>query len=499
MTSFYRFRSVEQLLGEYAELEKQTIFFASLEDLNDPMEGFRDIVWNGDSIVWLNLFKDYINCLFWGHHYVIVAGPQLPYDVPVRQVWTWNRAPSPQASAMIMAIWERALDELQLQRFATELEKQGRKVRKDELVHYLKMINLSVSGMILQSFFDNNMLPTPDGHDHTFETMPLTTPSLPEGEDYASLDAMYEEIHAGLSVYRDFNILILDHLNNFDENDVLQRNWDRLRIDFPEIYVGELSHLIQPNWYVACFTKTPHSSSMWSHYGDGHRGACLIFEANDEGPEDGDEPGTPTISLNQITGRSWNERDGSRDSWRFAPLQFCEVQYAERPAEVNFFVSMGNITPQDLLDLWYTDEVGNVSALGGHITNEHGMDVWRQRHWDAFRRDLAFKTREWEYEQEHRLVWYDLFNRTRDKEDRALTYSFKSLAGIIFGMRMTTADKRKIIEITAAKCQENGRDSFPFYQAYYSPHRGEILYQMIFNYSAEGSQEQNTADSDRRP
>ena len=53
MTNFYRFRSVEQLLGEYSELERQTIFFASLEDLNDPMEGFRDIVWHGDSILWL--------------------------------------------------------------------------------------------------------------------------------------------------------------------------------------------------------------------------------------------------------------------------------------------------------------------------------------------------------------------------------------------------------------------------------------------------------------
>ena len=85
MTEFYRFRSVEQLLGEYAELEHQTIFFAAMEDLNDPMEGFRDIVWSGDRIVWLNLFKDYVNCLYWGHSFVAVVGPQFPYDLPVRQ------------------------------------------------------------------------------------------------------------------------------------------------------------------------------------------------------------------------------------------------------------------------------------------------------------------------------------------------------------------------------------------------------------------------------
>ncbi|MCY4414720.1 MAG: DUF2971 domain-containing protein [Chloroflexi bacterium] len=489
MTYFYRFRSVEQLLGEYSELENQTIFFASLEDLNDPMEGFRDIVWSGDRIVWLNLFKDYINCLFWGHHYVVVAGPKFPYELPVRQAWTWNCAPSPQASDRLIAIWERAQDELQLRQFATSLEELGRKVRKDELVHFLKTINLSVSMMILESFFDNNMLQRPDGYDHAFETQPLTVPSLPEGTDDAPLDAVYEVIHASLSVYSASNVLLLDHVNDFDENDVLQRNWDRLRFDFPEIYVGELSHLIQPNWYVACFTKTPHSSSMWSHYGDGHRGVCLIFEAEDGNPGDADKSETPTISLHQITGWGWNERDGSRDSWGFAPVPFCEVQYADRPAEVNFFTEMGNITGQDLLDLWYTDEVGNVSGLAGHVTDEHNREVWRQRHWDAFRRDLAFKTREWAYEQEHRLVWYDLFKQTRDEEDRTLTYDFRALAGVIFGTRMLAIDKRRIMAIIADKCQEHNRDSFPFYQAYYSPHRGEICYQTIFNYSADGSHE----------
>ena len=57
----YRFRSMEYLLGgEYQELEKQAIYFASPDELNDPMEGFRDIVWRGDKIVWTNFFKNYI-------------------------------------------------------------------------------------------------------------------------------------------------------------------------------------------------------------------------------------------------------------------------------------------------------------------------------------------------------------------------------------------------------------------------------------------------------
>ena len=63
MAEFYRFRSIDSLLGKHREFEEQTIYFANPEELNDPMEGLRDIVWNGDKIVWTNFFKHYVFCL----------------------------------------------------------------------------------------------------------------------------------------------------------------------------------------------------------------------------------------------------------------------------------------------------------------------------------------------------------------------------------------------------------------------------------------------------
>ena len=66
MTEFlYKFRSIEALLGEYKELENQEIYFASPNQLNDPIEGFMDIFWKGDEIVWKNFIKHYLFCL---HH-----------------------------------------------------------------------------------------------------------------------------------------------------------------------------------------------------------------------------------------------------------------------------------------------------------------------------------------------------------------------------------------------------------------------------------------------
>ena len=59
---FYRFRSIEKLIGK-KELEQQAIYFAYPEQLNDPMEGYRDVFWLGDSIIWKNLFRHYLFCL----------------------------------------------------------------------------------------------------------------------------------------------------------------------------------------------------------------------------------------------------------------------------------------------------------------------------------------------------------------------------------------------------------------------------------------------------
>lgn len=60
MQSFYRYRSVDTFLGERQELEQQQIYFASPEQLNEPIEGFKDLYWFGDEIVWRNLLKHYL-------------------------------------------------------------------------------------------------------------------------------------------------------------------------------------------------------------------------------------------------------------------------------------------------------------------------------------------------------------------------------------------------------------------------------------------------------
>ena len=56
---------------------------------------------------------------------------------------------------------------------------------------------------------------------------------------------------------------------------------DKLFYDSPKQYLQEIEKLLWPNWYTACFMKDYHNSSVWAHYGDRHRGVCLIFESEE--------------------------------------------------------------------------------------------------------------------------------------------------------------------------------------------------------------------------
>ena len=57
----YRYRPMKSVLGEFQELEKQEIYFASIDELNDPMEGFVSPFYKGCDIHWIYL----LNFILW--------------------------------------------------------------------------------------------------------------------------------------------------------------------------------------------------------------------------------------------------------------------------------------------------------------------------------------------------------------------------------------------------------------------------------------------------
>ena len=76
ISHLYRFRPASAVLDKYEELAKQEIYFSPPEELNDPMEGYKDVFWSGDRIVWRNLFRHYLLCLLETMFSCLVLGPE---------------------------------------------------------------------------------------------------------------------------------------------------------------------------------------------------------------------------------------------------------------------------------------------------------------------------------------------------------------------------------------------------------------------------------------
>ena len=141
-TQLYRLRSTKHLLGDYNELRDQYIFFSKPDELNDPMEGIRDIVWKGDDIVWTNLFRNYISCLNLTIALVKLQGNEVtitPSDIPIEGLA--GEHPPPMESTILDELCTVVFERCGLHQLIHDLSSSNRPVRHDELLIHLKYIH----------------------------------------------------------------------------------------------------------------------------------------------------------------------------------------------------------------------------------------------------------------------------------------------------------------------------------------------------------------------
>ena len=138
MPELYRLRSMTKLFGKFQELEKQSIYFATSGELNDPMEGFRDIFWQGDRIVWTNLFRHYLYCLHMTYARIKFVGDSKkiePQDIPVLS--DTGQESSPKAVKLFEEICSRVFKKTNLNEFIAKIVNAERKAYHDEMLFYL--------------------------------------------------------------------------------------------------------------------------------------------------------------------------------------------------------------------------------------------------------------------------------------------------------------------------------------------------------------------------
>ncbi len=136
----YRFRPAEAVLDKYEELARQEIYFSPPEELNDPMEGYKDVFWSGDHIVWRNLLRHYLLCLLQTASLCLVGSKFDRADLKTIIFSAYENLPN----APVRAIYQRACEAFfadpNIPKLVDALASRATSLRRDELSHTLRGI-----------------------------------------------------------------------------------------------------------------------------------------------------------------------------------------------------------------------------------------------------------------------------------------------------------------------------------------------------------------------
>lgn len=456
---FYRFRNTKSIF-EHKELENQEIYFASIEELNDPMEGFKNLVFKGDKIVWKNLFKHYLFCLESMCQTYLVCGEKYTYNSDLIPIFrSIDDIEVPQYKELFNKIYFDVFEiygEL-IDKIATRTTY----ISKDELTQYLSLFNQIAIEVIQKHYELNGLIPK---RDKVIEIQKFSIENIMKLVD--AIEAILKERgNEEMDRLINFSILFKKEFY-FIQNINFKETPNKLfLLNFTQNYLQAIEKLTYPKNYVACFTGEDaiHSSSVWGHYGDSHKGVCLIFETD----------------KNQIIPFS-NAKigyDSSGVSLGTCSMLFKKIVYDSGYPEIDFFRSIGRLTISKLNSSWYTDDEKNMSNIHKEVFDDE--DKWRKGYWDKFSENNLIKTKDWEYEDEYRLILNAGMDGEMDKTYRKLKYDFQNMKGLIFGINTSMADKTKIFEIIKTKCLEYQRNSFEFYEAYYCNFNKNIQFKKI--------------------
>ena len=460
MPNVYRFRTIRQILRDYEELRRQTIYFAPQDELNDGLEGFREVYWAGDEITWPNLFEHYLFCLERFYR----AYKYLPSDLELNSAHIpvymhKGHVIAQQERDIITEIERRVREQTILFNVVPNAFQGNRRVRRGELWGYLQALHDIALKIIDDVYIDFQLVP--ESERKSYETRDLIQelkdlgyfnllnetkdPNVPE-EFYAVFRNIIQRRSLGY-VMRSKGV----HYEEHDEN------LRFMLFDFPGSYIDGIEKMIQPAWYVACFAKDFRNSVMWGHYGGGHTGVCLEFESEANNAETG-------LTLLQPDPDSLQE-----DEYRSHFLSFRDVDYGDYPGPCDFFKCVSSVADPGIWRWWLMNENGGKSSVIDQFDANDTVDQLVQFRLDQMFADVSFKTSDWSYEEEKRLILYQSDIDLTDKARRVLKYDFNSLKSVIFGMKTNENDRLRTMEIIKDKCQANGRTDFEFYDAYYSP------------------------------
>ena len=459
ISHLYRFRPIGAVLDKYEELAKQEIYFSPPAELNDPMEGYKDVFWLGDRIIWRNLLRHYLLCLLQTASLCLVLGPKFDRaDLKTIIFSAFENLPDAPVRAIYQKTCDAFLADPDIPKLVEALAHRVAPLRRDELTHYLRALHPFALSVLMGELNHH-------GVDRVFRDLDaLQIQAAAMRETIVRVAAMQpaeQEVAEALFSASELMMAQMELIHDHNSAPAPEaKALAFLTRDFPASYVRALDELIHPPCFAACFVANSGDASMWATYGDAHTGVCLKFKMTP------DNEGRPALSLNGINGWRGGRGMDMEPIRSFSLRAFHKVNYSESYPEIDFFNSIGRLPVPLINAVWYAGEDGERSAC--RDARSLDTEAWRQKYWETFQTGAICKTSEWAHEQEYRLLLWSSLDSFKDKASRKLNYKFSDLSGVIFGAKTATDDKLKIMKIVEEKCRAEKRTDFEFHQAQYS-------------------------------
>lgn len=440
-----------------------------MEDLNDPVEGFKDLLWHGDAIVWRNLLKHYVLCLLNIAPACFLNGNDFDKSV-IRKIVA--AVPSELPDAPIRTIYDDAVRQFLAEPVTAEfvelMAARSVPIRKYELIFYLRNLHSFALDAVMKQFAAFGLISTPTfmsgksldefrGNVSKAMKRAAALPDIPTATEWSA------------ETFFSFNDSLVSQLHLVNEYQIKDRaNTRAMKLFtayFPMSYVEALDQIVHPDLYVACFSAGVTDAAMWGRYGSGHRGVALKFRMTPS------SLGNPSLPINRIVGLGGRKGHEPTYVSAYQPMECLKVEYMPKFPSIDFFPSLGALPQGKLSQFWYRGDDDNFSALGRVAFKD---DAARDAYWKAFEEGALYKTSDWKHEQEYRILLHSGFP-LREPSQRVLSYKFEDLSGIVFGARTDLEDKLRIMRIIDEKCAEARRSDFEFFEIRFIPETSTFI------------------------
>lgn len=461
----YRFRSIDKLLGK-KELERSEFRLASPSELNDPMEGYKDVVFRGDDVLWENLLRHYILALVSSIVNSSAIGDASSDAPDIRATLTADDLPTDAFRGLYREACDDFFSQPGVSSLSASLTTLRKPLRREGVIFLLGLVHSVALASAIRVMKTAGALPA------NAAELPVDTGKLDEilkafeaasaeeaGEDFETVAFAANRLRDEQSL----RALIRFESLNADG----ARRLRYLLYTFPERYVESvIDGLVYPRWHTVCFSGNCTDASMWGVYGDEHRGVALVFRPqSDEG----------RLLIPLVGANGTSSVVGQPTQYTRGPIKGLleEVKYSDRPPEVDFFQSLGTLSRARLERAWHVTPSGARSKLVDGMITQHAE--WRAAYWEGFRRAATTKLLDWKHEQEYRFFLADILHLGDEPRNRLVQYDFSSLVGIVFGLRASETDKLEVMKTVIALCKSAGRSDFAFHQMAYSATLGRLL------------------------